>query len=271
MMNKNNFFGKKCIIAQILTIIIIFINVFYLSAQSHKKLIWSDEFNYTGLPDTTKWIYEKGHARNKEPQYYTVARPENCRVENGHLIIEARKENFQGSDYTSASITTQGKEEFKYGRIEIRAKVPKGIGSWSAFWMLGEDHGKVKWPDCGEIDIMEFTGKDFSKIYGTVHYANDSGKYEHKGEKPVVGAPYDGFHIYAIERTKNNISFYYDSLKYFVFDLTKADIMTNQIFDKKFYLLINLALGRQGTLGGKLNDEILPIKYIIDYVRVYSL
>lgn len=239
-------------------------------AQTNRRLIWSDEFNYTGLPDSAKWTFEKGVVRNKEPQYYTAGRSGNCKVENGCLVIEAKKENYKGCEYTSASITTQHKMDFRYGRVEMRARVPKGTGCWPAFWMLGADHGMVKWPDCGEIDIMGFVGRDSSRVYGTVHYANDLDKYEHRGANPVVGAPYDGFHIYAIGKTKSSISFYYDSLKYFVFDLTKAAKKTKKIFDKPFYVLINLALGKEGTLGGRLDDSILPIKYYVDYVRVYK-
>lgn len=241
-----------------------------ISGKGHDKLVWSDEFNYSGLPDPAKWNYEIGFARNKEPQYYTEKRTENARVEDGCLVLEARKENYQGAAYTSASITTQGIAEFNQGRMEIRAKVPKGKGIWPAFWMLGSGHGKVKWPDCGEIDIMEFVGKDSTRVYGTVHYVNNMDKYEHQGQKPVVGTPYDGFHIYAIDWTADHISFYYDSLKYFVFDLSKLDANSKKIFGGKFYLLLNLALGREGTLGGPLDDRILPSKYYVDYVRVYQ-
>lgn len=252
----------------IATILLISINISV--AQTHRKLIWSDEFNYTGCPDSTKWGYEDSVVRNQEPQFYTIGRQENCRVENGCLVIEARKEKYKNCNYTSASITTQGKVFFDYGRIEMRAKVPKGLGSWPAFWMLGVDHGKTKWPDCGEIDIMEFTGKDSSRIYGTAHYTNRLEQYEHQGAKPVVGFPYDRFHIYAIEKSKDAIRFYYDSINYFTIDLTKLDSKAGKILDGKFYILVNLALGRPGTLGGKLDDSILPLKYLVDYVRVYE-
>lgn len=235
-----------------------------------KKLVWADEFNYTGLPDATKWSYENGFVRNKEPQYYTTKRLENARVENGNLVLEARKENYKDAAYTSASIITLGHKTWDHGRMEIRAKVPKGLGVWPAFWMLGEDRGPVKWPDCGEIDIMEFVGKDSALVYGTVHYAKDDGSYGHQGGKPNVGSPYDGFHIYAIDWNKDSVSFYYDSLKYFVFDISKAQHATQEIFHKKFYLVLNLALGCQGTLGGPLDDRSLPSKYYVDYVRVYQ-
>ncbi|MFC0182040.1 family 16 glycosylhydrolase [Pseudarcicella hirudinis] len=235
-----------------------------------RKLVWSDEFNYKGLPDSTKWGYEVGHVRNNEPQHYTRKRLENCRVEDGLLVIEARKEKFDTSAYTSASIMTLGKKTWTYGRFEVRAKVPKGLGVWSAFWMLGENRQAVKWPTCGEIDIMEFVGKDSSQVYGTIHYADSTGTYKYHGEKPVVGAPYDDFHIYAIEWTKDQIDFYYDELKYFSFDLKKSKKGNENTFQKKFYLLLNLALGREGTLGGKLDKSIVSSKYFVDYVRVYQ-
>ena len=235
-------------------------------------LVWHDEFNYTGLPNRKYWNYEEGLVRNKEPQYYTKARAENARVEGGNLVIEARKESLPGipAAYTSASLVTLNKLSIQTGtRIEVRARVPKGRGSWPAVWMLGEDRNQVKWPFCGEIDIMEFVGRDSTRVYGTMHYADDKGQYGTKGEKPVVGSPYDGYHLYAIDWRSDNITFYYDSLPYFVFDLTKVQKTTRDIFNRKFYLLLNLALGRQGTLGGPLDDAILPCRYYIDYVRVY--
>lgn len=247
---------------------------------TQRKLVWSDEFNYTGLPDSTRWSYEEGFVRNKEPQYYTVKRKENCRVENGMLVIESRREQYTPpvkpgrrdttASYTSASIITLGKQEWQYGRMEIRAKVPKGLGAWPAFWMLGKNRGIVQWPECGEIDIMEFVGRDSSRVYGTVHYADSTGKYGHQGERPVVGAPYDGFHVYALEWYPDRMELYYDTLKYMVFDVAKAQHGSDNTFHKKFYLLLNMALGRKGTLGGPLNDAILPCTYYVDYVRVYQ-
>jgi unsaturated rhamnogalacturonyl hydrolase len=246
------------------------------------QLVWSDEFNYTGLPDKHKWEYEEGFVRNQEPQYYTVGRSENARVENGSLVIEARKESYPNAaykpgsaqpaeaEYTSASLVTLDKESWKYGRIEVRAKVPGGLGSWPAIWLLGEDRGAEKWPFCGEVDIMEYLGRDPSKVYGTVHYANTEGKYNHQGESPVVGNPSDGYHVYALNWYPDRLEFYYDSLKYLVFDINKAYARHGNIFQKNFYLLLNLALGHQGSWAGPFSDNELPMRYYVDYVRVYK-
>lgn len=256
------------------------------SAKDGRKLVWSDEFNYTGLPDSTKWGYEEGFERNHEPQYYTKKRLENCRVENGCLVIETKKEEYanaayrRDSDnwkrkepfahYTSASINTKGKESWKYGRIEMRAKVPGGRGIWPAFWMLGYDGGAARWPGSGEIDIMEYLGRDGARIYGTVHYMDVNNKFRDRGEAPVVGNPADGFHIYAVEWDENGISFYYDNLKYFIFTYDRPEGKPGAVFQKDFYLLVNMALGHEGSWAGPVDDKALPCKYYVDYIRVYQ-
>lgn len=186
------------------------------------------------------------------------------------LVIEAKKESYLDAEYTSASLITFGKHDWKYGRFEVRAKVPKGLGSWPAVWMKGVNYPEKKWPACGEIDIMEFVGKDSTQVYGTVHYADSTGKYNFQGEKPVVGAPYENFHVYAMEWYPDRMEFYYDDLKFFVFNTAESQHGKENPFQKNFFLMLNLALGRQGTLGGPLNEQILPSKYYVDYVRVYQ-
>lgn len=270
----------------LLLLTLFFLTISVQAQQKNWKLVWSDEFNYNGLPDNTKWDYENGFVRNKEPQYFTTKRLENCRVENGMLIIEARKENYPNAaykpgstnwneqdefaHYTSASIITKGKKYWKYGRMEVRAKVPAGLGTWPAVWLLGANRGAVKWPFCGEVDIVEFLGRDSTRIHGTVHYADSLNIYRHQSEQPVVGKPADGFHIYAVEWNENQIAFYYDNLEYFVFDYKKAAYNPGKIFQRKFYLLLDLALGHKGSWAGPVDDKILPCKYMIDYVRVYQ-
>jgi beta-glucanase (GH16 family) len=258
-------------------------------AQEDKKLklVWSDEFNYTGLPDSTKWIYENGFIRNDEPQYYTVKRKENCRVENGTLILEARKEKYanafyktnssrksdtiQFAEYTSASITTENITSWKYGRIEMSAKVPGGKGSWPAFWMLGErTRPGVYWPEIGEIDILEFLGRYPSTVFATVHYQDSLGKYAHFGKERKVVSPVAGFHTYALEWNPDRLEFYFDKLKYFVFDTSKSANKNGNSFQNKFFMLLNLALGHKGSWAGELDESALPYKYYVDYVRVYE-
>ena len=176
-------------------------------------LIWSEEFNYTGLPDSTNWIYETGYQRNNEKQYYTYMRSENARVEEGMLVIESRKENWKGFAYTSASINTLGKDSFPVNsRIEIRAKLPKGKGIWPALWMMGTDINKVDWPACGEIDIMEYLGRTPGVIYGTFHWQDasrsDSALHRSKGDSTRCNDASDNFHVYGVERTADKLSFF---------------------------------------------------------------
>jgi beta-glucanase (GH16 family) len=250
------------------------------------KLVWSDEFNYTGLPDKTKWGYEEGFIRNNESQYYTVARAENASVANGMLTITGRKEQYAnraykpgGNDwkikdslagYTSAALITLNKKHFTYGRIEVRAKIPRGLGVWPAIWMLGVDRGLVRWPYCGEVDIMEFVGHDSMHIYGTVHFADTTDKRQHasSGGKIETLQPYNDFHVYAVEWNPQEINFFFDDSMYHHFDINKATYKDENPFRKPFYVLINLALG--GEWGKHIDDANLPQQFLIDYVRVYA-
>ena len=236
------------------------------------ELVWSDEFNYTGLPDPTKWDYETGFVRNHESQYYTRARPENARVEHGMLVIESRKEHFKPDNhdavgYTAASLITQNKASWQYGRFEVRAKIPEGKGVWPAIWTLGTNIASVSWPACGEIDIMEFVGKDTNHIYGTAHFAV-AGKHQSDGGRLETKNPYAGFHVYAMEWSPERIDFFFDKTKYHTVPIDKAGQGADNPFRKPHYLLINFALG--GEWGGPIDDAILPQKYLIDYVRIYK-
>ena len=236
------------------------------------ELTWSDEFDYQGLPDPAKWDYEEGFVRNHESQYYTRARLQNARVENGQLIIECRKEHFQPADhaaveYTAASLITLNKASWQYGRIEVRAKLPQGKGVWPAIWALGTNISRVGWPACGEIDIMEFVGKEPGNIFGTLHYAA-AGQHLSDGGKLETGQPYDAFHLYAIEWYPDRIDFFFDNRKYHTVLLDKAGLGADNPFRKPFYLLINFALG--GEWGGPFDDAILPQQFLIDFVRIYG-
>jgi beta-glucanase (GH16 family) len=240
--------------------------------QSKKwKLVWSDEFNYNGLPDSSKWNYDVGgHGwGNNEAQYYTKNRKENARVENGHLIIEAIREPYEGKSYTSARLVTKGKGDWQYGKIEVKARLPIGLGTWPAIWMLGSTN-PLKWPDDGEIDIMEHVGFDPGKIHASVHCK----KYYHSiGTQKTANimAPdfNEKFHTYAVEWNKENVKIFLDGKEYFSFSNEHSGYEAWP-FDNKMHLLLNIAVG--GNWGGMkgVDEKIWPQKMEIDYVRVYQ-
>jgi beta-glucanase (GH16 family) len=247
-------------------------------AEKTYQLVWSDEFDGTTL-NTDNWTYETGTGQwgwgNNEEQYYT-SRTENIRVEDGMLVIEARKEEYQGSSYTSARIKTKGKQEFTYGKIEVRLKVPIGVGTWSAFWTLATEGG---WPECGEIDIMEHVGKEPKNIHCALHTLNKNGMngLNPKGTQTLdedIGAE---FHVVTCEWIENEfmgfdrIHIYIDGVK------TKTFAETTQLQDsgdwpyfKPHYFIINLAMG--GNWGGDIDDSMFdnPVLYQLDYVRLYQ-
>jgi len=229
-------------------------------------LIWHDEFEGSGSPDSTKWGYEVGYIRNNEMQYYTAGRLENARVENGNLVIEARRDNFEGHAITSASLTTQGKAAFRYGRIEVRAKLPTGNGTWPAIWTLGTNIDQVGWPACGEIDIMENVGFMPTRIYGTVHMGANGGSG--RGGSIDIASPWTDFHLYAVEWYADRIDFLVDDQKYFTYANDGGGV-TTWPFDADQYLILNLAIG--GAWGGQQGVDLtlFPHLYFIDYVRVY--
>ncbi len=243
-----------------------------LSAQ-HKgmKLVWSDEFNYKGLPDSAKWSYDVGGNGwgNEERQYYTDHQLKNARVEDGKLIIEAYKEKIGANDYSSARLVTKGKGDWQYGRIEVKAKLPKGLGTWPAIWMLASTK-EIKWPDDGEIDIMEHVGYD----QGVIHASTHCKKYFHsigtqKTAITTVSDCSEKFHVYSMEWDADSISMFVDQKKYFTAynEHTGNDAWP---FNKPFHLLLNIAMG--GFWGGLkgIDDTALPQKMEVDYVRVYQ-
>lgn len=231
-------------------------------------LVFSDEFDKPGPPDPAKWDYETGYIRNKEAQYYT-SRPENVRVEGGSLVIEARKEAYEGYAFTSASVNTRGRFEFLYGRVEVRAKLPKGVGAWPAIWMLGTNRAQAGWPACGEIDIMENVGFDPARIHGSIHTAayNHVAGTQKTATVPVASAA-DDFHVYAMEWFPDRIDIFVDGQRYFTF-ANEGSGSKAWPFDQPQYLLINLAIG--GSWGGQkgIDEASFPQKYLVDYVRIY--
>jgi beta-glucanase (GH16 family) len=238
--------------------------------SKHYALIWNEEFDYKGLPDTTKWGYEEGFIRNNESQYYAKSRLENARVEDGMLIIESRKEAFQSAQYTSASIF--GKASFPVNsRVEVRAKLPSGEGIWPAIWMMGTDIIRVGWPRCGEIDIMEFLGRTPGVIYGTFHWWDavkpDSNIHQMEGDTTLMADVNEQFHVYGVERTPNTLTFFVDNHYYFTF---KPDsTVESNLLAHPYCLLLNTAVG--GDWGGKVDDAIFPQKYWIDWIRVFEM
>ena len=260
------------------TLVLILAVIFMMPAAvcqaQFSDLVWSDEFEEDGLPDSEKWNYDVGGDGwgNNELQYYTENRRKNARVENGNLIIEAHKENYENNTYTSARLVTRGKADWTYGRIEVRAKLPEGVGTWPAIWMLPTDwiYGNGSWPDNGEIDIMEHVGYDPGVIHGSIH----TNAYNHtdgtqKGGSINVPTAMDDFHTYALEWTEDKLTWLVDGEKYFTYHREGTGWETWP-FDHDFHLLLNIAVG--GDWGGVegVNADAFPVRMVVDYVRVYK-
>lgn len=236
---------------------------------SRWSLVWADEFDREGAPDPAVWSPEEGYLRNGEKQYYT-GRPENGRVEGGSLVIEARRDNWNGKPITSASYRSIGKKTFLYGRISVRAKIPTGRGTWPAIWTLGANIEQTGWPACGEIDILENVGFDPKTIHANIHCK----AYNHmihtgKGNKVTAEAPWSQFHEYAIEWYEDRIEFFFDDTRYFVYR-KESDDPAVWPFAQPHYLILNLAIG--GGWGGQkgIDDTLFPHRFEIDYVRYYQ-
>jgi len=248
----------------------------FLSAQAPVgwTLIWSDEFSQPNgsAPASSNWVYDIGASGwgNNEWQYYT-SRTNNSRIEDGHLVIEARQENFASSSYTSARLKTQGKWSWRYGRIEARIKIPRGQGIWPAFWMLGTNIASAGWPSCGEIDILENIGKEPTIVHGTIHGPGYSGGNAVGGPYSLANnAPFaDDFHVYAVEWTTNSIQWFVDGQQYF--SVTPASLPTGAawVFTDPQFLILNLAVG--GNWPGYPDaTTVFPQRMTVDYVRVYA-
>ncbi|MGQ1889825.1 glycoside hydrolase family 16 protein [Thermophagus sp. OGC60D27] len=267
-----NFFGKS------VSLYFLFLGVLVVSCSEqnnkYSKLIWSDEFDYIGLPDDMKWNYDTiGNSYgwgNNELQCYTVARKENAWVDGDYLILKANKESWGNFKYTSARLTTKEKGDWLYGRMEVRAQLPGGRGIWPAIWMLPTDWVYGGWPASGEIDIMEHVGYEPDSIYTTVH----TKAFNHTlgtqvGKATYVSDSENGFHLYAIEWDAKKIDFFIDDEKVFTFH-NSGNGPEEWPFDKRFHLLLNVAVG--GNWGGLhgVDDDIFPVEMKVDYVRVYQ-
>lgn len=245
--------------------------------QEEYVLVWEDTFSYEGLPDSTKWAYDVGDGcpglcgwGNNELEYYTENRLANARAEDGKLVIEARKEPYKTREYTSARLLTRSKQAWKYGRIEVRAKLPSGKGTWPAIWMLPENWEYGGWPASGEIDIMEHVGHEPLSIYATAH----TGAYNHMDgtqntDTLKVPDAEETFHEYSIEWTPEQIRWYVDDQLYSTFN-NEHKTYQEWPFDQPFHLILNIAVG--GNWGGArgVDENIWPQQMMVDYVRVYQ-
>ena len=242
----------------------------YTSSASYSgmTLVWQDEFDGISL-NSSNWKHETGGSGwgNNELQYY---QEQNTQVENGLLVIKAKKENVGGKDYTSSRIITQGKRAYIYGRVDIRAKLPKGQGLWPALWMLGSNISAVGWPKCGEIDIMEMiggVGKD-NKIYGTVHWDNAGSYASYGGNQSLTNGKIfaDEFHVFSIVWNASSITWYLDDVKYHVIDITPDGL--SELKGEAFFIF-NVAVG--GNWPGSPDPATtFPQLMAVDYIRVFQ-
>ncbi|MBU0473622.1 MAG: glycoside hydrolase family 16 protein [Bacteroidetes bacterium] len=235
------------------------------------NLVWNDEFDVNGMLDEAKWSYETGGGGwgNDELQYYT-SDPVNVRVKDGKLEIEAHYYKDAAIKYTSARLVTRQKGDWLYGKIDVKAKIPTGLGTWPAIWMLSTDWQYGSWPASGEIDIMEHVGYDQNRIHGSIH----TEAYNHKigtqkSNQIIIPTASTEFHVYSIDWDSTKIDFLVDNEKYFSFS-NEHKTSAEWPFDKRFHLLLNLAFG--GAWGGAqgIDNSCLPAKMEVEYVRVYE-
>lgn len=258
----------------------IIITSFFSCQQADKKwgLVWSDEFDYEDFPDSTKWVYDVGDGcpglcgwGNNELQYYTAKRTKNARVKGGVLTIEVHEEEYEERKFTSTKLITKGKGDWKYGRFEIKAKLPTGRGIWSAIWMMPSDTSIYgRWPDCGEIDIMENVGFAPDTIEASAHtgaYYFTIGTQKHN--RQYLPDSDKKFHVYALEWEQHQYRVYVDDIHYFTFH-NEGKGYKEWPFDQKFYLILNIAYGGNWGAAKGLDTEKLPQKMEIDYVRIYQ-
>ena len=238
------------------------------------QLVWSDEFDYNGLPNSKKWSYDtQGNTTgwgNNEAQYYTSGQLKNSEVKDGFLYITALKENIEDKKYSSARLITKSKGDWLYGKVDVRAKLPDGRGMWPAIWMLPTDWEYGNWPASGEIDIMENVGFDPRVIVFSSHtqlYNHVQGTQ--KSARTTIPDCYTQFHNYSLEWEANEYRIYVDNKLYFTFRNEETGYKAWP-FDKRFHLLLNVAVG--GNWGGQqgIDDTIFPRSMVVDYVRVYQ-
>lgn len=252
-----------------------------LQAKEDWQMVWADEFDYTGLPDSKKWSFDTEGNNwdwgNNEAQNYTPASMRNAWVEDGNLVIEARKETYtwpgdgQTKQYTSARLRTLGKGDWTYGKVEVRALLPTGRGMWPAIWMLPSEEKYGGWPASGELDIMENVGFDPNKIHCNIH----TDAYNHKmgtnkGNTVTTSSPSANWHTYSMEWDEDKVIFFLDGNQVFRFD-NEHRSYREWPYDQNFHLLLNVAVG--GGWGGEqgIDDGVFPQRMLVDYVRVYQM
>ncbi len=245
-----------------------------LIPEGYSRMVFQDEFDCEGMPNASKWGFEKGYLRNGEKQYYAAGRPENCYVSDGKLHIVARNDSAvvdgKMRPVTSASLLTAGRHAWKYCYVEVRAKLPSSLGTWPAIWMMPEKSVYGRWPKSGEIDIMEHVGY----APENVHYAAHSEKYNHvrgvqkNAQFPCADVDKE-FHVYALEWTEDAMTWILDGKRMFTVRHDE-DGWEAWPFDQDFYLILNLAFG--GGWGGQQGIDLtsLPQVYEVDYVRVFQ-
>lgn len=227
------------------------------------QLVWQDEFTNGIGPD---WVFETGNGSsgwgNNELEYY---RRENATVENGQLVITAKRESFGGFNYTSARMKTQGRRSWRYGKIEARIAMPAFSGAWPAFWMLGDNIVDVGWPSCGEIDIMEHVNTEPNSV-GTIHWTGPNGDHAQYGASTPVNVT--AYHVYSIEWTPSSIKWFVDGVQF-----NEANIQNNinstEEFHRNFFILLNFAIGGNWP-GFNIDNSAFPARMYVDYVRVYQ-
>lgn len=272
----NNINSIRLLITKVLCLLIV--SATFISCEEESlikerdwQLVWEDNFEgaANASPDATKWKYDIGTDWGNDQLEFDTDRPENVSTDgNGNLAIVARRESFGGSAFTSARITTQGLFEQAYGRFEARIKMPWGPGIWPAFWLLGADIDVVGWPQCGEIDVMEYRGQEPNIIHGSVHGPEYSG-----GEAVTKSFAFENdrfdndFHIFAIEWGENFIHYYVDDNLYL--ELTPEDLPGEWVYDHPFYIILNVAVGGN-YVGFPTVDTPFPQTMLVDYVRVYE-
>ncbi|MBT9392188.1 glycoside hydrolase family 16 protein [Hymenobacter sp. NST-14] len=235
--------------------------------SQYTEQIWADEFN-SGALDQSKWTYELGGGGwgNQELQAYTNSR-DNVYQANGNLVIQALRQQSGNNAYTSGRLITKGKQSFRYGRLDVRAKVPQGKGVWPAIWMLGADIDQNNWPVCGEIDIMELRGSRPNELLATMHFGNSASDHRYKGTTKTVATPLsDDFHTYSVVRSKDLLRFFLDGELYYTFTGNDASPFP---FNNPFFLILNVAVGGKFD-GDPDGSTVLPQQMQVDYARFYQ-